>query len=88
VMGLRLVMSGCGLVGACVHLANLNEARALTASVHNLEDAQIESEWTEDGCVSQDRGTLKNIIGRGRNTQLPMQTRSDGLDGAGLPQLK
>ncbi len=59
VLGLRLVMHGCGLVGACVHLANLNEVRALTASVHNLEDALIESEWTEDGCVSQDRTTLK-----------------------------
>lgn len=42
VRGLRLVMYGCGLVGACVYLANLNEVRALTASVHNLEDAPIE----------------------------------------------
>ena len=66
VMGLRLVISGCGLVGACVYLANLNEVRALTASVHNPEDSLIESERTEDGCVSQDRETLKNIIGGGK----------------------
>ena len=88
VTGLCLVMYGCGLVGACVYLANLNEVRALTASVHYLEDALTESEWTEEGCVSQDRGTLKNIIGEGSNTRLPLQTRSDGLDCAGLLQLK
>ena len=88
VLGLGLVMYGCGLVGACVYLANLNEVRALTASVHNLEDALIESEWTEDGCVSQDRGTLKNKIGGRRNTRLPMQTTSDGPDGAGLLRCK
>jgi len=88
VMGLRLVISGCGLVGACVYLANLNEVRALTASVHNPEDSLIESERTEDGCVSQDRETLKNIIGGGRNTRLPMQTRSDGPDDASLLRCK
>ena len=82
-MGLRVVMYGCGLVGACVYLANLNEVRALTASVHNLEDGLAESERTEDWDASQDRAALNGKIDRSRNARLHMQASGDSVGGAG-----
>ena len=47
-IGLRALGFGCGLVGACVYLANLNELRALTQSAHHLEDQVIEQVEGED----------------------------------------
>ncbi len=47
-IGLRVLGLGCGLVGACVYLANLNELRALTQSAHHLEDQVIEHVDGED----------------------------------------
>ena len=37
-MGFRVLTYGCGLIAACVYLANLGEIRALTAAAHILED--------------------------------------------------
>jgi uncharacterized protein (TIRG00374 family) len=37
IMGLRVLMLACGLEGACVYLANLNEVRALTALARRLD---------------------------------------------------
>ncbi len=47
-IGLRVLGFGCGLVGACVYLANLNEVRALTKSAHHLDDQVIEQVQAED----------------------------------------
>ena len=37
-MGFRVLTYGCGLIAACVYLANLGDVRALTASACGLED--------------------------------------------------
>ena len=47
-MGLRVLMFGFGLEGACIYLANLKEVRALTESAHHLDDEVIESEQAAD----------------------------------------
>src|SRR5271157_5181135 len=60
-MGLRVVAFGCGLVGTCVYLANLNEVRALTAAAHYLQDQLIESEPTKDEDVSSDWATFQEV---------------------------
>lgn len=43
-MGFRIVMYACGLISACVYLANLREVRALTATAHHLEEEIIEGD--------------------------------------------
>jgi hypothetical protein len=43
-MGFRTLMYAGGLVGAIVYLANLNEARSLSASAHQLEDELLEGD--------------------------------------------
>lgn len=48
-MGLRVLMFGCGLEGACVYLVNLNEMRALTALAHRLEVEPDEDEERVSG---------------------------------------
>jgi hypothetical protein len=47
-MGFRVVMYVGALIGACVYLAKLNEARALTASAHHLEEELLEGELEEE----------------------------------------
>ncbi|APW63886.1 lysylphosphatidylglycerol synthase transmembrane domain-containing protein [Paludisphaera borealis] len=47
-MGFRVLMYSCGLIGACVYLANLKEVRGLTASAHDLEHEMIEGEFDDD----------------------------------------
>ncbi len=37
-MGFRVLTYGCGLIAACVYLANLSDVRALTAAARNLDD--------------------------------------------------
>jgi glycosyltransferase 2 family protein len=51
-MGFRVLMYAGGLVGACVYLANLKEARGLTASAHNLEHELLEGELDEGDSVN------------------------------------
>lgn len=53
-MGFRVVMYGSGLVGACVYLAKLKEARSLTASAHHLEEEMAEGELEEDEPTSDE----------------------------------
>ncbi len=48
-MGLRVLMFGCGLEGVCVYLVNLNEMRALTALAHRLEVEPDEDEERVSG---------------------------------------
>ena len=43
-MGFRVLTYGCGLIAACVYLANLGDVRALTAAAHNLEDESLPEE--------------------------------------------
>jgi len=52
-MGFRVLMYAGGLIGACVYLANLKEARGLTASAHHLEHELLEGELDE---ATSDRG--------------------------------
>jgi glycosyltransferase 2 family protein len=47
-MGFRVLMYSCGLIGACVYLANLKEVRGLTASAHELEHEIVEGELEDD----------------------------------------
>ena len=44
-MGFRVLTYGCGLIAACVYLANLGEVRALTAAAHDLEDESRAGEF-------------------------------------------
>ena len=37
-MGFRVLTYGCGLIAACVYLANLSDVRALTAAARSLDD--------------------------------------------------
>ena len=37
-LGFRVLMYACGLISACVYLANLREVRSLTAEAHHLEE--------------------------------------------------
>lgn len=46
-MGFRVLMYACGLVGAMIYLFHLQEVRALTASAHELEQELIEGELHE-----------------------------------------
>ena len=47
-MGLRVVLYGGALIGACVYLAKLNEVRGLTASAHHLEEELLEGELEDE----------------------------------------
>jgi len=44
-MGFRVLTYGCGLIAACVYLANLGDIRALTVAAHNLEDESRAGEF-------------------------------------------
>ena len=43
-LGFRVLMYACGLISACVYLANLREVRSLTAEAHHLEEELEEGE--------------------------------------------
>ena len=47
-MGFRVLMFSCGLIGACVYLANFKEVRGLTASARHIEEEIIEGELGQD----------------------------------------
>jgi uncharacterized membrane protein YbhN (UPF0104 family) len=46
-MGFRVLMYGGGLIGACVYLAKLKEARELTARARQIEEELIDDELDE-----------------------------------------
>ena len=37
-LAFRVLMYACGLISACVYLANLRQVRSLTAEAHHLEE--------------------------------------------------
>lgn len=43
-LGFRVLMYACGLISACVYLANLREVRSLTTEAHHLEEELEEGE--------------------------------------------
>ncbi|MBV8309455.1 MAG: hypothetical protein JO344_03550 [Planctomycetaceae bacterium] len=43
-LGFRVLMYACGLISACVYLANLREVRSLTTEAHHLEEDLEEGE--------------------------------------------
>ena len=43
-LGFRVLMYACGLISACVYLANLREVRSLTVEAHHLEEELEEGE--------------------------------------------
>lgn len=47
-MGFRVLMYTCGLIGACVYLANLREVRGLTARAHELEHEIVDGELEDE----------------------------------------
>jgi len=47
-LGFRVLMYACGLISACVYLANLREVRSLTAEAHHLEEDMEEGSLDED----------------------------------------
>jgi uncharacterized membrane protein YbhN (UPF0104 family) len=47
-MGFRVLMYACGLIGACVYLANYKEVRGLTASAHELEHEIVEGDLADE----------------------------------------
>jgi uncharacterized protein (TIRG00374 family) len=47
-MGFRVLMFACGLIAACVYLANFREVRSLTASAHHLEEELIHGALEEN----------------------------------------
>jgi len=47
-MGFRVLMFSCGLIGACVYLANFKEVRGLTTSARHIEEEIIEGELGQD----------------------------------------
>jgi len=46
-MGFRVLMYACGLIGACVYLANIKEVRGLTTSVHEIDEGDLVNEKSE-----------------------------------------
>lgn len=47
-LGFRVLMYACGLIAACVYLANHREIRELTAGAHHLEEELVRGEIAED----------------------------------------
>jgi glycosyltransferase 2 family protein len=48
-LAFRVLMYSCGLISACVYLANLREVQSLTAEAHHLEEGLEEGSLDEDG---------------------------------------
>jgi hypothetical protein len=53
-LSFRVLMYACGLIAACVYLANIQEVRGLTAEAHHLEEELIDGELTEAEAAGQD----------------------------------
>src|SRR5208337_5177897 len=50
-MGFRVLGYGCGLIAACVYLANQSEVRALSASApHRIDHKRVEESEGDDAC--------------------------------------
>lgn len=47
-MGFRVLMYSCGLIGACVYLANFKEVRGLTASARHIEEEILDGDLGRD----------------------------------------
>ncbi|QEH37455.1 hypothetical protein OJF2_60460 [Aquisphaera giovannonii] len=47
-LGFRVLMYACGLISACVYLANLREVRGLSAEAHHIEEELEEGEIDDD----------------------------------------
>jgi uncharacterized protein (TIRG00374 family) len=47
-LAFRVLMYACGLISACVYLANLREVRSLTAEAHHLEEELVEGDLESD----------------------------------------
>jgi len=62
-MGFRVLTYGCGLIAACVYLANLGEVRALSASVHDLK-RDPETSMSSRRCVSSKSAPKKVVTFR------------------------
>ncbi len=54
-LGFRVLMYACGLISACVYVANLREVRGLTAEAHHLE------EEVEEGALESDETTAGRV---------------------------
>jgi hypothetical protein len=48
-LAFRVLMYSCGLISACVYLANLREVQSLTAEAHHLEEELEGGELEENG---------------------------------------
>jgi uncharacterized membrane protein YbhN (UPF0104 family) len=55
-LSFRVLMYSCGLIAACVYLANIREVRSLTAEAHHLKDELTEGDISEDD--ADDRTSL------------------------------
>ena len=58
-LSFRVLMYACGLIAACVYLANIQEVRSLTAEAHHLKEEAAEGRIADDEAdgisgVSQD----------------------------------
>ena len=62
-MGFRVLTYGCGLIAACVYLANLGDVRALSASAHDLE-RHPETSTSSGRCVSSKSAPKKVVTFR------------------------
>jgi hypothetical protein len=47
-LSFRVLMYSCGLIAACVYLANIREVRSLTAEAHHLKEELSEGDLSED----------------------------------------
>ena len=54
-LAFRVLMYSCGLISACVYLANLREVQSLTAEAHHLEEELEEGALDEDGAAGRTR---------------------------------
>jgi uncharacterized protein (TIRG00374 family) len=60
-MGFRVVMYACGLISACIYLANLRDVRSLTASAHHLEEEIEEGEFDEDADLDENPAEVPSV---------------------------
>jgi hypothetical protein len=47
-LSFRVLMYSCGLIAACVYLANLREVRSLTAEAHHLREEVAKGSIEDD----------------------------------------
>ena len=78
-LAFRVLMYSCGLISACVYLANLREVRSLTAEAHHLE------EELEEGIAG--RGWLKMGSAEHRGSLSPSAVWPSLADARAFPAL-